>query len=145
MACWLHFMSSNPISESAAPVPQWINKFMLWHWTRVVLEDTSDGSIPVSNPVCRHDLNQHIFGLVCLQKREIPVETQVSRFVSRGIEIPSYWKILGCYVFVNFNLCIWALFILYRIAQKREEAVSREVMKKVADDKRMPKKEKDER
>ena len=33
----------------------------------------------------------------------------------------------------------------FRIAQKREEAVSREVMKKVADDKRMSKKEKDER
>ena len=39
---------------------------------------------------------------------------------------------------------MWA-FQLCRIAQKREEAVSREVMKKVADDKRMPKKEKDER
>ncbi|XP_064642494.1 translocon-associated protein subunit gamma-like [Lineus longissimus] len=33
----------------------------------------------------------------------------------------------------------------HKIALKREEAVSREVMKKVADDKRMSKKEKDER
>jgi len=32
-----------------------------------------------------------------------------------------------------------------RIAQKREDAVAREVMKKVADDKKMNKKEKDER
>ena len=32
-----------------------------------------------------------------------------------------------------------------RIAQKREEAVAREVMKKIADDKKMNKKEKDER
>lgn len=33
----------------------------------------------------------------------------------------------------------------HKIAQRREDAVSREVMKKVADDKRMSKKEKDER
>merc|ERR1712029_206659 len=33
----------------------------------------------------------------------------------------------------------------HKIAQKREEAVTREVMKKVSDDKRMSKKEKDER
>merc|ERR1712025_886682 len=33
----------------------------------------------------------------------------------------------------------------HKIAQKREEAVSREVMKKFSDDKRMSKKEKDER
>ena len=33
----------------------------------------------------------------------------------------------------------------FRIAQKREEAVAREVMKKIADDKKMNKKEKDER
>ena len=33
----------------------------------------------------------------------------------------------------------------FRVAQKREEAVAREVMKKIADDKKMNKKEKDER
>ena len=38
-------------------------------------------------------------------------------------------------------MCIY----LFRIAQKREEAVAREVMKKIADDKKMNKKEKDER
>lgn len=33
----------------------------------------------------------------------------------------------------------------YRIALKREDAVAKEMMKKLADDKRMTKKEKDER
>ncbi len=37
------------------------------------------------------------------------------------------------------------MFVCFRIAQRREEAVSREIMKKVADDKRMTRKEKDER
>ena len=37
------------------------------------------------------------------------------------------------------------MFAIFRIAQKREEAVAREVMKKIADDKKMNKKEKDER
>lgn len=39
--------------------------------------------------------------------------------------------------YVDGNCC--------RVALKREEAVAREVMKKVADDKKMSKKEKDER
>ena len=40
---------------------------------------------------------------------------------------------------------IQIMYAIFRIAQKREEAVAREVMKKIADDKKMNKKEKDER
>lgn len=39
----------------------------------------------------------------------------------------------------------YVIVYFYRIAQKRGDAVSREVLKKVADDKRMTKQEKDER
>ena len=38
-----------------------------------------------------------------------------------------------------------SLYFMFRIAQKRGDAVSREVMGKVADDKKMTKQEKDER
>ena len=44
-----------------------------------------------------------------------------------------------------YHVVAQILFPLFRIAQKREEAVAREVMKKIADDKKMNKKEKDER
>ena len=43
---------------------------------------------------------------------------------------------------LSFNSIIQYFF---RVAQRREEAVSREMMKKFADDKKMTKKEKDER
>lgn len=56
--------------------------------------------------------------------------------------------------YIHF-ICLWLnllhdpfgieIFFLHRIAQKREEAVAREIMKKIADDKKMNKKEKDER
>ncbi len=44
-----------------------------------------------------------------------------------------------------FKVTALCLSVCFRIAQRREEAVSREIMKKVADDKRMTRKEKDER
>ncbi|XP_013400888.1 translocon-associated protein subunit gamma-like [Lingula anatina] len=50
----------------------------------------------------------------------------------------STWLVAFAYKNVKFVL-------KHKIAQKREDAVTREVMKKVADDKKMSKKEKDER
>ena len=44
----------------------------------------------------------------------------------------------------QFYVCMW-LHIFFRIATLRGEAVSREVLKSVADNKKMPKQEKDER
>jgi len=52
--------------------------------------------------------------------------------------IVSTWLVAFAYRNVKF-------FLKHKVAQKREEAVSKEVMKKVAEDKRMSKKEKDER
>merc|ERR1712029_543694 len=46
---------------------------------------------------------------------------------------------------VSFVVLTLASTYLISLAYKREEAVTREVMKKVSDDKRMSKKEKDER
>uniref|UniRef100_T1JLQ7 Translocon-associated protein subunit gamma n=1 Tax=Strigamia maritima TaxID=126957 RepID=T1JLQ7_STRMM len=54
------------------------------------------------------------------------------------ITIVSTWLVAFAYRNVKFVL-------KHKIAQKREEAVSRDVMKKLVDDKKMAKKEKDER
>ena len=48
------------------------------------------------------------------------------------------WLVAFAYKNVKFVL-------KHKVAQKREEAVSREVMRGIADDKKMTKKEKDER
>jgi translocon-associated protein subunit gamma len=82
-------------------------------------------------------------------------------FIVSAIPIWLFWRIhqmdpyqsailFGVMTLVTTYLVAFAYknvkFLLkHKIAQKREEAVSREVMKKVADDKRMSKKEKDER
>ena len=54
------------------------------------------------------------------------------------VSVVSTWLVAFAYKNVKFVL-------KHKIAQKREEAVAKEVMKGIADDKKMTKKEKDER
>ena len=54
------------------------------------------------------------------------------------VSVVSTWLVAFAYKNVKFVL-------KHKVAQKREEAVAKEVMKGIADDKKMTKKEKDER
>lgn len=82
-------------------------------------------------------------------------------FIVSAIPMWLFWRIhqmdlyqSGIFFAIGTLVSTWLVAFAYRnvkfvlkhkIAQKREEAVAREIMKKIADDKKMNKKEKDER
>ena len=142
---------------------------------RAVLEDSSNGSLPVDDPLWNSDSCVHLSHRIRLQKCQVPSEAQVSissfrpptksmvqyvtispLFLAETVVLgipyskqPQYniVKISSLNNKIKFHYVIVKLCIssFHRIALKRSEAVTREVMRKVADDKKMAKQEKDER
>lgn len=106
------------------------------------MEDLAHGSGPVGSSVRCDDTGQHLPRGFRLQERQVCPQTQVRTFgkdphaavrVSCGL-VDSIQSDLFC-----FNSS--------RVAQKREDAVSKEVTRKLseADNRKMSRKEKDER
>lgn len=110
--------------------------------SRAVLEDLAHGSGPVCSVVCSHDSSQHLPGCLCLQECQIRPQAQVRMPISFLFSL----SLLG---FVNLISSLDCIINCYpfRVAQKREDAVSKEVTRKLseADNRKMSRKEKDER
>lgn len=113
---------------------------------RAFLEDLAHGPGAVCRSVRRHDARQHLPRRLRLQERQIRPQAQVS--ASSGFA----WRIISplCPRFLDSSLyeareLNWCS--VFRVAQKREDAVSKEVTRKLseADNRKMSRKEKDER
>lgn len=117
---------------------------------RVVLEDLAHGPRPVCGPVRCNDSGQHIPGGVRLQERQVCTQAQVSRRAALLIIFTRWGKAGWKLIFVCFKMQLLNesnIFYPSRVAQKREDAVSKEVTRKLseADNRKMSRKEKDER